>query len=401
MTNNTTAALTDEQWLDLASRHANAEWNSTGYLDSIKAVCADFALLTSPRAAGLPNVIEKIAEQWDGCFFDAPGGCDIDIGEAIRAAAKRLDAAPAAPVADPLRRRVERLLVELHAEGRLSEGQCAKMLDIPRIDWRELAEFLAPAAQAVAADGASDFSAWLATKSEAWWEDTSLEKIAADAWNASRAAVSPATADERAAALAAAWKRHTDVQYGDGDGMSRGLFRAGWNEALRFAASQAAAPAEAREPHADDVAVDEFAIEMKAKMAAARAKGRSGWETCAPADLSRMLREHVEKGDPRDVANFSMMLYHHGAPISAPADAGEAVAPSADLIARCIELRELSDHGESDQLALRALAGTYRRDIHSVDRRAMAVSHTHREAVQYVLDAARAQGAQGGKGGEA
>ncbi|WP_257819804.1 hypothetical protein [Burkholderia glumae] len=50
--NNTTApALTDEQWLDLASRHANAEWNSTGYLDSIKAVCADFALLTFPRAA--------------------------------------------------------------------------------------------------------------------------------------------------------------------------------------------------------------------------------------------------------------------------------------------------------------------------------------------------------------
>ncbi|UWX75332.1 hypothetical protein [Burkholderia gladioli] len=87
--------------------------------------------------------------------------------------------------------------------------------------------------------------------------------------------------------------------------------------------------------------------------------------------------------------------------VGAPADAGEAVAPSADLIARCIELRELSDHGESDQLALRALADTYRRDIHSVDRRAMAVSHTHREAVQYVLDAARAQGAQGGKGGEA
>ncbi|WP_369057320.1 hypothetical protein, partial [Burkholderia gladioli] len=87
-----------------------------------------------------------------------------------------------------------------------------------------------------------------------------------------------------------------------------------------------------------------------------------------------------------------------------PADAGEAGAPSADLIARCVELRELSDHGESDQTALRALADTYRRDIPSVDRKAMAVSHTHRETVQYVLDAARAQGAQGaqgGKGGEA
>ncbi|WP_186251701.1 hypothetical protein [Burkholderia gladioli] len=69
-----------------------------------------------------------------------------------------LDAAAAAPVAepapDPLRRRVERLLVELHAEGRLSEGQCVRVLDIPREDWRELAEFLSSATQAVAADGA-------------------------------------------------------------------------------------------------------------------------------------------------------------------------------------------------------------------------------------------------------
>lgn len=174
MTNNTTAAaLTDEQRAaiqkasDIAHRvliaggdygdelsDAGLRKELTESRDTLR------ALLTSPRAAGLPNLIEKIAEQWDGCFFDAPGGCDIDIGEAIRAAAKRLDAAPGAPVAEaepapnPLRRRVERLLVELHAEGRLSEGQCAKMLDISRVEWRELAEFLAPAAQAVAAPGA-------------------------------------------------------------------------------------------------------------------------------------------------------------------------------------------------------------------------------------------------------
>lgn len=89
--------------------------------------------------------------------------------------------------------------------------------------------------------------------------------------------------------------------------------------------AQADAPAEAREPHSDDVAVDSFAAAMKHKLALARAKGRGGWETCSPADLSRMLREHVEKGDPRDVANFCMMLWHHGSPIvSAPADSGEA-----------------------------------------------------------------------------
>ncbi|MCM2546151.1 hypothetical protein ACVCII_04255 [Burkholderia glumae] len=129
--NNTTApALTDEQWLDLASRHANAEWNSTGYLDSIKAVCADFALLTSPRAA--------VPEGWKLVPIE-PTSEMVSAGEHVAysdvayappeiAYRAMLDAAPAAPVAEaepapnPLRRRVERLLVELHAEGRLSEG---------------------------------------------------------------------------------------------------------------------------------------------------------------------------------------------------------------------------------------------------------------------------------------
>ncbi|MDN7939384.1 hypothetical protein QZM76_14055 [Burkholderia multivorans] len=106
--------------------------------------------------------------------------------------------------------------------------------------------------------------------------------------------------------------------------------RAVLNELAGVAApqpAQADAPAEAREPHSDDVAVDSFAAAMKHKLALARAKGRGGWETCSPADLSRMLREHVAKGDPRDVANFCMMLWHHGSPIvSAPADTGEVVA---------------------------------------------------------------------------
>lgn len=65
----------------------------------------------------------------------------------------------------------------------------------------------------------------------------------------------------------------------------------------------------------DNDAVDDFAAALKAKLAIARAKGRSGWETCTPEDLSAMLREHVEKGDPRDVANFCMFLWITGAPI--------------------------------------------------------------------------------------
>lgn len=70
--------------------------------------------------------------------------------------------------------------------------------------------------------------------------------------------------------------------------------------------------------HPDDAAIDCFAGEaLKPKMAEGRAKGRSGWETCPPEALSWMLREHVEKGDPRDVALFCMMLWSMGARIAA------------------------------------------------------------------------------------
>lgn len=78
--------------------------------------------------------------------------------------------------------------------------------------------------------------------------------------------------------------------------------------------------------HLDEIAVYEFADAMVAKMAEARAKGRSGWQECDPVDLSTMLREHVEKGDPRDVANFCMMLWHHKAPISAAPQEAKPVA---------------------------------------------------------------------------
>lgn len=68
----------------------------------------------------------------------------------------------------------------------------------------------------------------------------------------------------------------------------------------------------------DDAAVDAFAAHMKAKLARARANGRGGWQTCSPEVLSRMLREHVDKGDPVDVANFAMFLHALGAPIGQP-----------------------------------------------------------------------------------
>lgn len=71
----------------------------------------------------------------------------------------------------------------------------------------------------------------------------------------------------------------------------------------------------------DDAAVDAFATAMKAKLAAARAKGRGGWQDkaqCTQQQLSDMLRDHVVKGDPRDVANFCMMLHQRGEAIARP-----------------------------------------------------------------------------------
>lgn len=79
--------------------------------------------------------------------------------------------------------------------------------------------------------------------------------------------------------------------------------------------------------HTDDDAVDYFAAALKEKLAQARAKGRSGWHECDPTALSAMLREHVEKGDPRDVANFCMFLWSLGQPISAAPQPAEPVTP--------------------------------------------------------------------------
>lgn len=82
---------------------------------------------------------------------------------------------------------------------------------------------------------------------------------------------------------------------------------------------QDAAPVAAQAQHPDDAAVDRFAVAMKTKLAQKRAEGRSGWEDkgqCSQDRLSLMLRGHVAKGDPVDVANFAMMLHQRGERIS-------------------------------------------------------------------------------------
>lgn len=109
----------------------------------------------------------------------------------------------------------------------------------------------------------------------------------------------------------------------------------------------------------DDLAVDAFAAAMKAKMAAARAKGRGGWEDpaqCTAEDLSRMLRNHVEKGDPRDVANFCMMLHQRGEAIAARQPVGEPVPKSVGIDAL---VKLLEDEAAECEKAWTERADTY------------------------------------------
>ena len=76
--------------------------------------------------------------------------------------------------------------------------------------------------------------------------------------------------------------------------------------------------------HPDDVAVDALTALMKSKLAKQRDKGYGGWDDteCSQQHLSNLLRGHVEKGDPVDVANFCAFLSARGegiAPQAAPA----------------------------------------------------------------------------------
>lgn len=65
----------------------------------------------------------------------------------------------------------------------------------------------------------------------------------------------------------------------------------------------------------DDRGVRRFAEAMRTKLDQKRHEGRGGWndrEAVTAEQLSEMLRRHVEKGDPVDVANFCMMLHQRG-----------------------------------------------------------------------------------------
>lgn len=87
----------------------------------------------------------------------------------------------------------------------------------------------------------------------------------------------------------------------------------------RIDAALAGTLPEPTEQHHDDAAVDRFVVAMKAKLAAAREKGRGGWDdpnACSVEYLADLLVDHVAKGNAgtfEDVANFAMMLQQRGA----------------------------------------------------------------------------------------
>ena len=79
--------------------------------------------------------------------------------------------------------------------------------------------------------------------------------------------------------------------------------------------------------HPDDEAVDTFARSMKAKMKAGRDKGR-------------YLVNHIKKGDPIDVANFCMMLYHHQVQNAVLEGALEVLTETSQKILSAEEVKE-------------------------------------------------------------
>ena len=133
--------------------------------------------------------------------------------------------------------------------------------------------------------------------------------------------------------------------------------------------------------HQDDAAVDALAATMKANLAKQRAKGYSGWDTpeFTQQRLSDMLREHVDKGDPVDVANFCAFLAARGEGIA-------QAAPQQEPSYTAVQLAEmvLSDCGHSSNYTplLERVAGRIDRHV----ERLLTAQHAARAPADSVLE---------------
>ena len=68
---------------------------------------------------------------------------------------------------------------------------------------------------------------------------------------------------------------------------------------------------QAEAARADNLAINAFARAMSNKMRWSREKGRKGWQTRSNEWLREILRAHVQKGDPVDVANYCMTIHQN------------------------------------------------------------------------------------------
>jgi hypothetical protein len=141
--------------------------------------------------------------------------------------------------------------------------------------------------------------------------------------------------------------------------------------------------------HPDDLAVIQFSLMMRDKMAASRDKGRSGWDdpTCCTIEyLQELLLSHLEKGDPVDVANFCMMLQHRGARVAA---LQREHAASAQDAARYRWLRELREDDSISVLHWSPMGGLPPDHEEAADERTGAPLHY--DQLDAAIDAALAQ----------
>lgn len=113
--------------------------------------------------------------------------------------------------------------------------------------------------------------------------------------------------------------------------------------------------------HRDDAALEIFVKACKAKMAKGRSKGRGGWEDpnqCPTGRLQGMLLDHLEKGDPLDVALFCMMLWMRGAPVVAVNFKAKLQAALEDAATICDNFAARDMHPAECASAIRMMKGS-------------------------------------------
>lgn len=62
----------------------------------------------------------------------------------------------------------------------------------------------------------------------------------------------------------------------------------------------------------DELAVENFALNMKQRLREKRKEGRGGWHRCSQKELTDLLTQSLEKGNPVDIANFCAFLFMRG-----------------------------------------------------------------------------------------